>query len=37
MTTRGVEINDCQKIAEFIDRAITIGLSLQEAPFSKTH
>ena len=30
MTTRGVERNDCQKIAEFIDRAITIGLSLQE-------
>ena len=27
---RGRERNDCQKIAEFIDRAITIGLSLQE-------
>ena len=30
MTTRGIGRNDCQKIAEFIDRAINVGLSLQE-------
>jgi glycine hydroxymethyltransferase len=30
MTTRGIGRNDCQKIAEFIDRAIIVGLSLQE-------
>ena len=30
MTTRGIDTNDCVKIAEFIDRAIQIGLSLQE-------
>ena len=30
MTTRGIRRNDCQKIADFIHRAITVAIELQE-------
>ena len=30
MTTRGIRRNDCQKIADFIHRAITVAIDLQE-------